>query len=151
LILGITTFSFNAKFDELGERFQNEGVINSLNTTFGTSFVQKMLFDADTKRVVFKPQGQYKGVASIWINPELKEAMFLCQSMASQDGRTLKLAILDENDRVVKDLATFTSSGELTPLRVTMSPNQTGHIAVVTSKKSSFDSVLVRADLPGSL
>jgi len=151
LILGITTFGFQARYDELGERLRSESTVNTLNTAYGTAFVQKMLFDRDTKRVVFKPQGQSRGMASLWIHPEMKEAMFFCQAIASQEGRTLKLAIVDENDHIVKDLATFTSSGELTPLRVTMSPNQTGHIAVVTSKKASFDSVLVRAELPGSL
>jgi hypothetical protein len=153
LALGITTFQLRAKFVDLTSMLHTDQLIASVTSEFGSTFAHDVLFGRDTQRVVLTAaaSGAHAGEASVFLNPEWKEALFFCRAMQSAPGRTLKIAVVDDNDRVLRDLATFESSGELKLVRVPLTTAQHGRVAVVTTGGSGpeFNKILVKGELAG--
>jgi anti-sigma-K factor RskA len=149
IVFGITTFLFNARYEELTKQLQDDALVAQLQGQFGASFVRDVLFDADTKRVVIQPVAEgFKGEASLFVNPDWRSAKFFCRAVTTPEGREYKLAILDENDQVVQVLKHFTSNGGLLPLEVTIDPNTATRVAVLTSTdEPGHDTVLARGEM----
>ncbi|MEX2217525.1 MAG: hypothetical protein WD749_02095 [Phycisphaerales bacterium] len=152
IVFGITTFQWQARYKEITDQLQANGFLEAIQKELkgDAGFIQSVLFSKDTRRVVFSGENGYKGEASLFLNPEWKDkARFFCRSINSGNGKTLKLALIDQNDRIIEELATFTSQGELLPLEVPIASGKRGKIAVMTSGKSGrFDEVIVKGDLP---
>jgi anti-sigma-K factor RskA len=149
IVFGITTFLFNARYDELTKQLRDDALVSQLQGQFGASFVRDVLFDADTTRVVIQPVAAgFKGEASLFVNPDWKSAKFFCRAMTSPEGRNYKLAIVDEHDQVVEVLKQFTSNGGLLPLEVTIDPAKATRVAVLTSTDDpGRDTVLARGEM----
>jgi hypothetical protein len=136
ILLGITTFIFKSQNEMMADRLQSGSLVDQLTVQFGPKFVRDVLFNPDTQRVILTAEQQeFKGEAAIFVNPEWTSAKFFCRAVATPEGRTYKLAVLDEDGRVVQVLSEITSSGELMPLDVKLKPGATGHIAMLASGK----------------
>jgi hypothetical protein len=155
VVFGITTYQFRAEYDHLTAQIQGDQLISQLQSRFGASFVRDVLFNPDTQRVVLRGQDSaFRGEASVFVNPEWKSAKFFCRALTTPEGRNYKLAILDDNDRVVEVLQTFTSDGGLMPLDVPLDPTRAVRLAVLgAGERPGVESVLAKAEIarqPGS-
>lgn len=149
VVFGVTTLKFQFHLDEMRRQMQDSELLALVNTQFGPK-VRDVLFSRDTKRVILTPAPSTKGQASIFLNPEWTDALFFCRAISAPAGRTLKVAIIDGDNKIVRELATFTSSGELKPLKVPIGRSEHGRVAVMTTtgEGSEFDSVLASGELP---
>lgn len=152
VVLGVTTFRFASQSMALSENVRADEDIKYLNKEFGASYVRRVLFDQDLRRVVMHPAVDgFKGQASIWIHPELKGDKFFYQGPSVPDGKVYRLAVVDENDKVVETLAVFNPKGGIQPVDVAQMPRGQAHLAIIGPASSSSDAetVLSRGDLPG--
>jgi hypothetical protein len=132
IVLGFTTFFFQTQFNSLTDLQQQGSIIDAMSRELGPTFVRDILFDGDTQRVVMTASREnYKGQAAIFINPDWRSAKFFCRSMSSPEGKNFKLAILDNQGKVVQVLKEFSSSGELMPIEVDIEPGVQGNIAIM--------------------
>lgn len=145
IVLGFTTFVFQSQFDSLTKLTQQGSIVDSMAREYGAAFVHDLVFDRDTQRVVLTSDREnFKGQASLFINPEWDNAKFFCRSLTSPEGKTFRLAILDEEGHVVEVLREFRSNGELMPMEVDLKPGMKGHIAVVLpGERPDQDQVVV--------
>jgi anti-sigma-K factor RskA len=150
LVFGITTVYFENLLTDFANKFHNDELLAAVDKEFGANFVNTVLFDRDTHRVVLTPAKSVKGEASLFVNSEKGEGQFFCRAIATPVGKTFKLAIIDpKTGEIVKELVTFTSNGSLTPVKVRLSPDEHGRIALVTTSGGpDFDTVLAGGDLP---
>lgn len=114
VILIVVVLQLKADFADLERRITADSQLGEIAGRFGSQYVRDVLFDADTRRVVFTSQApEFKGQASVFVNADWKSAKFFCSALATPAGRTYKLAVLDDQGTVVDVLAEFTSSGGL--------------------------------------
>lgn len=149
IVLGVVTFQLKHEYGQLQRLIQSDSMVASLNSQFGATFVRDVLFAPDTRRVVFKPVAEgFKGEASVFLHPQWKAAKFFAKSVAPQDGRAYRLAIVDDNNEVVRVLDTITSDGRLFSEDVELNTASASHLAIIgTTGASDATVVLSRAEL----
>jgi hypothetical protein len=152
IVLGVTNLRMQTQYQDLNTLLQNDQVLKVVSNEFGPSFVKNVLFSKDTKRIVLAPKATgYKGLASVWMNKEWKEGLLFCHAMPSPEGKTFKIAIVDDNDRIVKELASFESNGELKPVKLHLSGTDVGRLAVGTpGADGRLDSIVAEGSLTDS-
>ncbi|MFN0133303.1 MAG: hypothetical protein ACKVW3_12355 [Phycisphaerales bacterium] len=126
VILSIATFQFVSEYESLAQQVKSDTLLEGLGREFGSKFVRDVLFDRDTTRVLFAPAEGFGGQASLFVNPEWHEAEFFCHSISTKPGQTLRVAVLDENDKVVNVLREFTSSGGIERIGISLNGEQAG-------------------------
>lgn len=149
LVLAVTMFLFQSQHQRAMEQARTDALVAKMGEEFGPAFVRDILFGPDTRRVVFVADTPgFRGQASVFVNPDWKEAKFFCDAIASPPGRTLRVAIVDENDNVVETLTTFTSDGGFTnrgvALDLSASAIAGNSLAIITSDDQT---ILSRAKL----
>lgn len=151
VVLGVTTFEWKRQYRSMTETMQQDALLSQMQERLGASYMQDVLFSRDTKRVLIRPVAAgFKGEASIFLNPEWKgTAKFFGQSISTPEGKTYKLALVDENDQIVQIVpnSTFTSDGRLFSHDLTLAANTKGHIAIITSEPGDKTVILGKADL----
>lgn len=154
-VLAASTVYLQAQYRDLGRSIQGDEVLKQLAEQFGSKFVTDVLFDRDTRRVVFRPADpEFAGEASFFTNPEWNnKAMFFCKGVSTPEGRPFKLAVLDQNDQVVQILADIASDGTLLPKEIPFRHTTEARFAIVVPQADgSTHTVLSRGDLePSSL
>lgn len=114
----VSAFLWNANL-QLRANIQGDVVLKLMAEQLGHAYVRDVLLDSDTQRQVFTRVAEgSKAEASIFVNPEWRNSMFVCAGLAPTDGRPYRLAIVDENDEVVEEIAAIEPSGLVTPLKV---------------------------------
>jgi hypothetical protein len=150
LFLGGVALYVAAEKTNLNQKRTTDEILEAISSNFGPAFVQDLLFDRDTRRVVFTPAVEGAGEATVFVNPEWSKGQFFCRSLSAEPGQQLRLALVDENDRVVEVLSTFEPDGRLERHEFDWSTKLTrGRLAVVSSKEGDDQnaSVVSRADL----
>lgn len=147
-VLGGTTLYLRGQYQELNRTLQGDSILADLNKKFGGRFVDDVLFDADTQRVVFRPQDGFKGEAVFFTNPDWNNrARFFCKNVQTPPGKVYRLALLDEQGNILETLADITSDGQLfQPKDVNFAYTSSARFAIVDPEKV----VLSRGELrPG--
>jgi len=150
VVLSITTFQFIGENEKLTARMSNDAMLKSIVDKFGGAYVNSVLFDRDTQRVVFEPvAANYTGEASMFINPEFTLPKFFYRGPAVPEGRVFKLAVVDENDKVVEVLSIFNPDGSIQVPAVSQLPKSKARLAIFSMEKDGSGSVVGRGELPG--
>ncbi|MBX3364599.1 MAG: hypothetical protein KF866_07520 [Phycisphaeraceae bacterium] len=119
IVLGISTFKMSDQYRQVQQDMNKNALLDQITAAYGASFVEKTLFDARTHRVVFAPESEsFRGQASIWSNPDWAAARLFCLNLTEQEGEEFKLAVIDSEGRVVRELLTFSPRGGLDTLEV---------------------------------
>lgn len=149
VVLGITTFTWKAQYDRLHSIIQSDQSLQIMSKEFGEKYVTDVLLAPDTRRVVFHSvEPEFKGEASVFVHPEWKEVKFFAKSVATPDGRNYRLAIIDDDDKVVESLGSFTSDGGLFSKNIAVKAAAARHLAIISSsEQTGEDKILSRADL----
>jgi hypothetical protein len=150
LILTVTLFIFQTQHQRAVDQLKNDALLARMAEELGPAFVRDVLFNRDAQRVVFVSSNQeFRGEASVWMNPEWTQAKFFCHGISASEGRTYRLAVLDENDAIVQVITTFAPDGRLFSRDVALSPTTTGTLAIVGSSDGSPNEILSRAKIQG--
>jgi len=149
IVLAVTTFQWKQQYHRMSADLQSGGIFSRLQEQLGATYVNDVLFSQDTKRVLIKPVAAgFRGEATVFLNPEWKSAKFFGQAITTEEGREYRLALIDENNKVVKVLDTISSDGRLFSKDLTLAANTKGTIAIVTASESGSEPrVLGKADL----
>ncbi len=149
ITLGIVTFQLIGQTEQTMKQLQGEAILAKLGEKFGPGFVQDVLFKRDTTRVVLAShQGSPRGEASLFMNPEWKHAKFFTNSMASPEGKNFRIAVVDENGKIVRVLKEFSSRGGLESIDVNIAKDVTGDIAVLVANSAGTDSIVCKGTIP---
>lgn len=149
IVLGFTTLNWQTQYKRLQQILESDKTIKDASTLFGEKYVEQVLLSPDTKRVMFHAVApESRGEASVWVHPEWKEVKFFARSVSTPEGRNYRLAIIDDQDKVVDVLDTFTSDGRLFGRSIAAKVATAKHLAIVgNSDKPGEDKILYRADL----
>lgn len=148
---GVLTFQLVHQAERTAKQIRSDALLAELGREFGSGFVRDVLFAKDTSRIVLAAErSDFVGQASLFVNPEWRQAKFFHASMPTPEGQTLRLAILDDQGRVVRVLREFTSAGGVESLDIDLQPGVSGQIAVLTGA-SAGPVVLCRAPLTGRI
>lgn len=148
VVFGLTTLSQFIEFRRLTENLQTDSLIAAATERFGTT-INDVLFDRDTRRVVFRPVSgsEFNGEASVFLNPEWKEARFFYR--VNGDGRPLRLAIVDEEGRVVKYLAELKDGGVIDQKAIAIDAHTRTRLAILTTEDNGQGTLLGMGEIPG--
>jgi len=92
---------------------EHNAMLDEIAQSLGSRYVNDMLFDPHTERVIFTPTARTDGTpatraeASLFFNPDWTQARLFCMNLDADDARTYRLAIVDETGRVVEELHAF--------------------------------------------
>lgn len=114
IVLAIATLRMHSDYDALSDSIKKNALLDEIAGRFGSRFVEDTLFDTQTQRVVFAPSSQdYKGQAAVFMNPDWEVAKLFCLNLGSRPGETFRLAVVDAEGHIVRELAKFESNGGL--------------------------------------
>ncbi|MCC6660538.1 MAG: anti-sigma factor [Phycisphaerales bacterium] len=142
-ILAGTTLYLQAQYRDLNRSLQGDTILAELSKKFGGRFVNDVLFDADTQRVVFRPQAGFKGEAAFFTNPDWKDkARFFCKDIQTPPGQVYKLALIDGNGNM-QVLADITSDGLFQPRDIEFTYRKAANFAIVGPDEAGTGTVIL--------
>jgi hypothetical protein len=149
LILTVTLFLFQSQHQRAMDQLRTDTLVERMVHELGGTFVRDVLFNRDTQRAVFvSDDSGFRGEASVFVNPEWG-AKFFCNAIETPGGRTFRLAVIDENDKVVEVLTTFSSDGGLLSRDVAVRAGMQGTLAIIGSSDDAPTQILGRAKIQG--
>lgn len=147
ITFGILTFLFVGEYNRAAAQLRSDSLVQTMAKTYGENYVRDVLFHQDTSRVVLRrASDDFKGEASMWINPEWPSAKLFCSAMPTPEGKTFRVAVLDEKGNVVQVLREFTSRGGIEGIEVPLQRGTTGQLAVLLAGDAA-DVILCKGDL----
>lgn len=113
VLLGAVTLAMFRQFEDMGRSLKEQELVASVAKTFGTRYVEDVLFHPQTTRVSFRRADGAAGAeqASVFINPDWANALFFSTNMAAPEGGSYRLVVVDANDRIVQEVGTLDSTG----------------------------------------
>lgn len=118
VVFGWSTFHMFGEHTRLAAAQRDDALFEALAEQFGRQFVIDAMVDADTQRHVFRTVSTEQTVAAaraaVWRHPSWPTSRFFCVSLPpTAPGTTYRLAVLDENDKPIRDVLRFEFAGQL--------------------------------------
>ncbi len=112
VVFGVSVTRMTAEYDTLRDAIGKDQLLEQITQQFSSRYVQDMMFDQDTARFVFaSASGDFGGQAAVFCNPGWDESRFFSTKLASMDNQRFRLAVVDENDQIIRELLAFDASG----------------------------------------
>ncbi|MCW5776318.1 MAG: hypothetical protein KIS87_07770 [Phycisphaeraceae bacterium] len=137
VVLGTLLVQMHSDYQRLENDLKRDALLSQLVETFGSRYVTDAIFDADTRRVAFRPDAPgSQGRAAVWYHPDWDSARFFVVDLpVSAPDSTYRLVVLDDQGNVVQDVAQFDFRGGLLhrdiPIQVAVSGSRLGVMATV--------------------
>lgn len=133
------------------QQAQRSALVDNLYDQIGAKYLESTIFDANTQRVALTAtDSQSKAVAAVWYNPDWSSARLFVKNLASEQNKTLRLVVLDENDNIVEVIKTFTPTGELEDFNVNLNLSTQRKLAIYPDAeqeiREAVEPVLVSSD-----
>jgi hypothetical protein len=133
------------------QQAQRSALVDNLYDQIGAKYLESTIFDANTQRVALTAtDSQSKAVAAVWYNPDWSSARLFVKNLASEQNKTLRLVVLDENDNIVEVIKTFTPTGELEDFNVDLNLSTQRKLAIYPDAeqeiREAVEPVLVSSD-----
>lgn len=150
IAMGVMVININQTVHEA----QSRALVDNLYDQIGAQYLESTIFDANTRRVALtSTNASSKAVAAVWYNPDWRTARLFVKNLASEQNKPLRLVVLDEDDNIVREIETFTPSGELEDFDVQVNLSTERKLAIYPALQteiiSATEPVLVSTD--GSL
>ncbi len=149
VVLAAGTFQMYKSSRETGINVAKDAFTQAMVEKFGGAYVRDVLFNRDTRRVVFSPVAAgTKSQISAFFSPEWKEAKLFHVNLGDAEGRKYKLALIDDHNNVTV-LKEFNPTGEMDGVTFVLDRTTAkSHLAVLTTNSSGMDEVVGTGDLP---
>ncbi len=135
VVLGALLVQLHSDYQRLEHDLKRDVLLSQLIETFGSRYVMDAIFDADTRRVAFRPDATGgQGRAAVWYHPDWDSARFFVVDLpVSTPDTTYRLVVLDDQGNVVQDVAQFDFRGLLLhrdiPIQIAASGSRLGVLA----------------------
>jgi anti-sigma-K factor RskA len=149
VVLSVGTYQMYRSASETGTRLNDDGFMKAMVNKVGAAYVRDVLFDRDTRRVVFSPVATgTHGQVSAFFNPEWKEAKLFHLGLGDAEGRTYKLALIDDHNNITV-LRSFNPTGEMDSVTFVLDRTlPKSRLAVLTTNKAGADEIVETGELP---
>ncbi|MCL4741957.1 MAG: hypothetical protein KJZ54_07100 [Phycisphaerales bacterium] len=143
VVLGTLLVQLHSEYQRLENDLKRDALLSQLVETFGSRYVTDAIFDADTRRVAFRPDTPgSQGRAAVWYHPDWDSARFFVVDLpVSTPDTTYRLVVLDDQGNVVQDVAQFDFRGGLLhrdiPVQVAASGSRLGVLATAAGTGSA--------------
>lgn len=143
VVLGALLVRLHSDYQRLENDLKRDALLSQLVETFGSRYVTDAIFDADTRRVAFRPDAPgAQGRAAVWYHPDWDSARFFVVDLPlSTPDTTYRLVVLDDHGNVVQDVAQFDFRGGLLhrdiPIQVAVSGSRLGVMATSAANQSA--------------
>ncbi len=114
IALGMITINMQQTFKEA----QSRAIVDRLYDTIGAQYLESTIFDANTQRVALTSQTNTTAVAAVWANPDWDTARLFVKNLTAQGDRPLRLVVVDDDGNIVREIATFSPTGEFQDFNV---------------------------------
>lgn len=114
IAIGVVTVSMQQTFNQA----QSKALVTNLYDTIGAKYLEATIFDGNTQRVALTSQTNTTAVAAVWSNPDWDTARLFIKNIAAESDRPLRLVVLDADGEIVREVATFSPSGEFQDFNV---------------------------------
>ncbi|MBY0111330.1 MAG: hypothetical protein K2Y21_00805 [Phycisphaerales bacterium] len=112
VVLGVVVAQQNATMKNLAAASNTDTSLSGLVSVFGANNLVDVVFTPNTKQVAFAPAlPDSKAQAAIWYNNDRGSAHVICRNLPVQSNETVRLVTIDDNGKVVSELAEFDSNG----------------------------------------
>ena len=144
IALGVVTVSTLNSYKEV----QPNALVANLYDKIGAQFLESTMFDANTRRVALTAvaasdsdsdasnnngEMQTGAVASVWTNPDWDTARLLVQNFKADSAEPYHLVVLDDEGNIVREIATFTPTGEFQDFNVDVNLSTERNLAIFHS------------------
>ncbi len=145
IALGVITINMQQTFKEARSR----AIVDRLYDTIGAQYLESTIFDANTQRVALVSRTNTAAVAAVWANPDWDTARLFVKNLTAQDDRPLRLVVVDGDGNIVREIATFTPTGEFQDFNVDVNLATERQLAIYPSIIEEIESaspILLSAD-----
>ncbi|PCI10664.1 hypothetical protein COB72_02715 [bacterium] len=111
LALGIVTINTLDTYKQV----ESQALVASLYDTIGAQYLESTIFDANTQRVALTTEAtatKTSAVAAVWTNPDWKTARLFVKNLKTENNEPYRLVVLDSEGNIVREIATFSPTGE---------------------------------------
>lgn len=127
VVLGVLHVQLRSEFNTVRDGAQISALIDAI----GVEHIEATLFDASSQRFQFKPVADVgRGRAMLWHNPDSNEARLYIATFPEQ--ASYKLVVVDQNNKPIKEIATFMADGLLKGINVHINQTGTMRLAIMT-------------------
>lgn len=106
-------------------------ILSQMYKSIGAEFLESTLFDPTTTRVsMASPNGGSNSVAAVWHNPDWDSARLFVKNMQASDENPYRLVVLDDEGNILREVATFSSQGELDDFEVKVNLKSERRLAI---------------------
>ncbi len=114
IVFGVTTLQMRTEYTQLELALQDEQFAEQLLGMFGLEF-ENVLFNSQIRHASFTPgTGSTRGQAVVLFDPESDKAWLVSRGLPITDnGQRYRLAVVDEQGNIVRELTSFSPTGQL--------------------------------------
>ena len=117
-----------------------DALLGQLYDNIGAEFLESTLFDGTTERVsIVSANGSSNSVAAVWHNPDWDSARLFVKNMQASEENPYRLVVLDVNGDIVREVATFSSEGELENFEVQVNLKSERRLAIYQGISDAID------------
>lgn len=151
VVVGLTavTLDIHRVYQVAGSR----GVVDRLYDGMGAEVLQAFVYDPENTQLVSRmtPVSQQgsRAEAALWHHPDWSSAKLFVRQLKTAPNERLRLVVLDDNDRIVSEVAAFQGTGELAQFEVHIDVQSKPRLAICRTVDGA-DELLLRA-LPSEL
>ncbi len=143
-VLGVALTQYQMDFNNL----ENELRLGQLEELVGAEHLDDLVFNPQTKRAFLTPvDAGSPAIAAVFFNPDRSVARLYHKNVGADAGQgTFRLVVLDENDNVVREVATFNSEGRRHGLDVRVDLLNESRLGLMQVSLDEGDRLLLRSD-----
>ncbi|MBS0186424.1 MAG: hypothetical protein JSS51_00040 [Planctomycetes bacterium] len=118
VVLSVMMVRQNAEMQKFAMSNNNDAALNKLVDIFGQADLTEAVFSPDVKKISFVAKdAKFKGEAAVFYNSAKQTARVFCNKFVTEPNETVRLVAIDDNGKVIEQIAEFSSSGEIITTR----------------------------------
>jgi hypothetical protein len=141
-VLGVALTQYQMDFN----RLENNIRMAQLEELIGVEHFDDVMFDKRTRRAILDPVDPASpAIAAVVHNPDRSTARLYHKNVGADLGAgTFRLVVLDENDNVVREVATFASEGRRDGIDVQVDLLHENRLGLLQVSQNQDDRLLLR-------
>ncbi len=143
-VLGVALTQYQIDFNSL----ENKVRLGQIEELLGSEHFDDLIFNPQTKRAFLTPvDAGSPAIAAVFYNPDRSVARFYHKNIGADSGEGLfRLVVLDENDNIVREVASFTSQGRRDGIDVQVDLLNENRLGLMQVSLGHDDRLLLRSD-----
>lgn len=127
---------------DLVKQFETLTVEEGMLRSFPTTILNDVLFDPDTRHVVFVPAAQSPAAVgdladqkvALFLNPKWQASRLFCGKLPDRSGESYRVVILNNDNEIVEEIKDFKSNGAMMSESLSFRLGQGTRLAIATAR-----------------